>query len=87
MEVLGARNFHRSKRLEVWGEPLHIKQSHAVLVHGVNQVHQCHFRRISHQVKHRFASKKSTNTYPVQAANEYFVFVEYFNAVRPSKLV
>jgi len=47
-----SRDFDAAKLLQVWGEPLHVKQGEFSSAQMLYQRHQRDFRRIGHMVEH-----------------------------------
>ena len=69
-QIIFPRNFDTAKLLQVWREPLRVKQGEFSLALMVDQRHQRDFRRIRYIVKHGFAKKSATDRYAVESTSE-----------------
>src|SRR5881227_4101107 len=69
-QVIVSRNFDTAKLLQVWGEPLRVKQGKLSSAQMLYQSHQRDFRGIRHVVEHRFAKKNATDGNAVESTSE-----------------
>src|SRR5438105_11426138 len=60
-QVIVSRNFDTAKLLQVWGEPLRVKQGKLSCAQMLYQSHQRDFECIRHGVEHRFPQKNATD--------------------------
>ena len=80
-----SRDFDTAKLLQVWGEPLRVKQGELSCAQMLYQSHQRDFRRIGYVVEHRFAKKNATDGYAVESTSES-AFLPGFDRMRASEL-
>src|SRR6184192_1074159 len=65
-----SRDFDTAKLLQVWSEPLGVKQGKLSSAQMLYQGHQRDFRGIRHVVEHRFAKKNATDGNAVESTSE-----------------
>src|ERR1700730_6940556 len=85
-QVIVSRNFDTAKLLQVWGEPLRIKQGELSSAQMLYQSHQRDFRRIRHVVEHRFAKKSATDGHAIKSTCES-AFLPGFDGMRATELM
>src|SRR5512132_3099102 len=80
-QVMVSRNFDTAKLLQVWGQPLRVKQGEFSNSQMLYQRHQRDFRRIGYVVEHRFAKKSATDGHAIESTSER-AFLPRFDGMR-----
>src|SRR5207237_9913344 len=71
MQVMGARNFHRTELLQVGGKPLGVEQCEFFGAQMFHQTDERDLGGVLFPMKHRFAKKCATDGDTIKAAREF----------------